>query len=91
MEVKQIEKKFNTISVTSDQLNKNLESLRKKTINLSITSHNLEGATNLEKISSELAALVVISKNFKEDVEKLGNIVHSINQMAEDIKKLMKE
>ena len=38
MDVKQIEKKFNTISVTSDQLNKNLESLRKKTINLSITS-----------------------------------------------------
>ena len=81
MDVKQIEKKFNTISVTSNQLNKNL----------SITSHNLEGATNLEKISSELAALVVISKNFKEDVEKLGNIAHTINQMAEDIKKLIKE
>lgn len=91
MDINKIENKFNTMVVITNKLNKNLESLRKKTINLSITSHNLEVVSNSEKINSELAALVVISKNFKDDVESLEKMVNTVNIMAVDIKKLLNE
>ncbi len=91
MDLNKIENKFNAMVVITNKLNTSLESLRKKTINLSITSHNLEGVSNSEKINSELAALVVISKNFKDDVESLEEMVNTVNIMAVDIKKILNE
>lgn len=91
MDINKIQNKFNTMVVVTDKLNSKLSNLRKKTINLSITSHNLSGSKVDEKTQGELAALTVIAKEFKDDVESLEKMVHTINEMSDHIKYLLKE
>ena len=91
MDLSRVQDKFNTLVVVTNNLNSKLSNLRKKTINLSITSHNLSGNKVDERTQSELAALTVIAKEFKDDVDSLENMVHTINEMSDDIKFLLKE
>ena len=91
MDLSGVQNKFNTLVVVTNNLNSKLSNLRKKTINLSITSHNLSGNKVDERTQSELAALTVIAKEFKDDVDSLENMVHTINEMSDDIKFLLKE
>ena len=91
MDLSGVQNKFNTLVVVTNNLNSKLSNLRKKTINLSITSHKLSGNKVDEKTQSELAALTVIAKEFKDDVDSLEKMVHTINEMSDDIKFLLKE